>query len=293
MSILLNTVVTGIAIGSVYGLIAIGYTVAFNATRVFNLAQGDLVMVGVMLAYVLLNVEHLPELLVLLIVVAGVVAVTLVEERVAVYPFLRRSREGIGWFISTLAFALVVETLAFNLYGNRPPLPVRSPLPVANLNFGPVHISPRLVFPVGILLLILVALELFYRRTWLGLSMRSMAEDRELARMRGVNVSSMSALAFAISGAIAGLAGFVIAPITLANTSIGIDYSLKGFVALAIGGFGSLRGAVVGALVLGVSEQIFDAYVSSTYEIVVGLMLLLVVLVVRPLGIFGTSVRRV
>jgi branched-chain amino acid transport system permease protein len=133
---------------------------------------------------------------------------------------------------------------------------------------------------------------LFYSRTWTGQAMRSAAEDREAASLIGINPETMSRRAFFMSGLLAGLAGYVIAPITFSNPSVGLGFTLKGFLALAIGGFGSIRGAVVGGLALGLCEQLFDVYGSSNYEIVVGAVLVLLVLTFRPEGLFKTTAAR-
>jgi branched-chain amino acid transport system permease protein len=122
---------------------------------------------------------------------------------------------------------------------------------------------------------VMVALEVFYKRTWLGTAMRGVAEDREVAALRGIDALQISRLAFAIAGLVTALAAFVVAPIVSADVSVGLTYGLKGFIALAAGGFGSLRGCVIGGLLLGVAEQMFDLYVSSNYEILAGLILVL------------------
>jgi branched-chain amino acid transport system permease protein len=294
VNLVVNAIATGLAIGSVYGLIAIGYTVVFNATRVFNLAQGDLVMVGVLLSYWALDLEHWPQLAAFGFVLVGVVVVSLFEERVVVRPFLRRPAENIGWFISTLAFSLIVETIATILYGNHPPEPVPSPLSGRAVHLGTVTISPQLLLAIVTLLVVTAAVELFYRGTWLGQAMRATAEDREVAALRGIDPARMSTLAFGIGGLVAAVGGFVIAPVVFSDVSIGLAYGLKGFIALAIGGFGSLRGAVIGAFALGAAEQVFDLYVSPRYEILAALALLMAVLALRPTGLFGeTGVRRV
>jgi branched-subunit amino acid ABC-type transport system permease component len=136
------------------------------------------------------------------------------------------------------------------------------------------------------------AIEVFYARTWMGRAMRATAQDRTAAALRGISPDRVGAFAFALGGLVAGVAGFVVAPIVFSNVTIGLSYSLKGFLALAIGGFGSIRGAVAGALVLGVGEQIFDLYVSPLFEQVAGLGLLLIVLALRPNGIFGRYAAR-
>lgn len=287
MSLLLNSIASGLAIGAVYGLVALGYTVVFNATRIFNLAQGDLVMLGVLLSYFLLDVAHWPQLPTLLAVVVGVPLVALFEERVVVRPFLKRPADNIGWFIATLAFSLVVETVVTILYGDNPPMAVPSPVPSTTVRFLGITIAPKLILAFGALVVVAVLLEIFYKRTWLGTAMRATAHDREVAALRGISPAKISALAFLIAGVTGAVAGYVVAPIVFSDVSIGLTYSLQGFVALAIGGFGSIRGALVGAFILGIGEQVWDQYFDPRYEIVAALILLMVVLAVRPTGIFG------
>ena len=292
MDLAINSIVTGLAIGSIYGLIAIGYTVVFNATHVFNLAQGDLVMVGVMVSYLALDVLHWPQAGAFGLVVVAVVALSLFEERFVVRPFLRRPGDNIGWFISTLAFSLIVESVATILYGDHPPLPIPSPLTSDGLHLGSVTISPQLLLAIISLIVVTILVEAFYRSSWTGQAMRATAEDRELAALRGIEPGRMSVLAFAIGGLVAAIGGFVIAPIVYANVSVGLTYSLEGFIALAIGGFGSIRGAVIGAWALGVSEQLFDLYLNARYEILADLTLLMLVVLIRPSGLFGAKGAR-
>lgn len=287
MDQLLNSIAAGLAIGSVYGLVAVGYTVVFNATRIFNLAQGDLVMLGVMLSWFLLNVWHWPQAGVFFAVLLGVPLVASFEERTVVRPFLRRTSDNIGWFIATLAFSLVVETIITILYGDNPPYAVPSGLPTSSLHFLGVTVTPQLVLAFGSLIVVTVLLELFYHHTWIGMAMRATAEDREVAAFRGIHPTRVSQLAFIVGGVVAAVAGYVVAPLVQSDVTIGLTYSLQGFVALAVGGFGSIRGALVGAWVLGVSEQLWDAYVDPRYEIVAALLLLLAVLAIRPTGFFG------
>jgi branched-subunit amino acid ABC-type transport system permease component len=292
VNLAVTAVLTGLAVGSVYGLIAIGYTVVFNATRVFNLAQGDLVMVGVLLSYYALEILHWPQAAAFMVVVTGTTMLAVFEERFVVRPFLGRKRDNIGWFIATLAFSLVIETVAINLYGYRPPEPIPSPLSDRALHVGSAVISPQLLLAVVALVVITVGIEGFYHHTWVGRSMRATAQDRDLAAMRGIEPGAMSMLAFALAGLLAGVGGYVIGPIVLSNVSIGLTYSLKGFITLAVGGFGSIRGAIVGAWALGVAEQLFDLYGSPRYELVVGLALLMLVLAVRPTGLYGGELAR-
>jgi branched-chain amino acid transport system permease protein len=291
MTLTVLAVVTGLAIGSVYGLIAIGYSVVFHASRVFNLAQGDLVMLGVMLSWYLLDVLHWPQVVTFCCVLVGVTFVSLVEERLVVRPFLKRGGDSIGWFIATLAFSLIVETTITDLYGNQQPNPIPG-IVRGSLRVGSVTISATMALAVVALIVVLVGVELLYRHTWAGVAMRAVSEDRELALLRGIDGRSMGRLAFLIGGVIAGLAGFVLGPIVSSDPSIGLNYGLQGFVAMAVGGFGNIRGAVVGAWILGIAEQVFDRFYTSNYEILAAVGVLLLVLVAKPTGLLSSTTGR-
>jgi branched-chain amino acid transport system permease protein len=295
VTLFLNAVVAGLAIGSVYGMIALSYTVVFNATSVFNVAQGDIVAVGVLLAWLFLDQAHVPQLVSLLLVVVAVVALCLVEDLVAVRRFLTAAHDegGIGVFIATLAVALILETVNNISYGTRPLADVPSIVGSSPIRVGSVSTSPQLLLAFIALIVITVILELFYRRTWLGTAMRACAEDREVVALRGVNPVRIGQIAFIIAGVVSGITGFILAPIVHADVTVGLTYGLKGFVALAVGGFGSFRGALIGAWVLGIAEQLFDLYSNAGFEPMVGFVLLLVVLAVRPGGLFGQSSVRV
>lgn len=293
MVVFVTAVIAGLAIGSIYGLIGIGYTVVFNATRVFNLAQGDLVMVAVMSSYFLLDVVKVPQVVDFVLVLAFLALLSAVEERTIVRPFLRKTGSAnLGWFISTLGFAAVIESVVDAAFGYHAVVSIPSPVPLVGIQIGSIDIGYRQLVVIGTFIAVIGLLELFYAKTWTGQAMRATAENRNAASLRGINPVTMSRTAFLMSGLIAGIAGFVIAPITFSDPTIGINYALKGFLALAIGGFGSIRGAVFGGLLLGVSEQVFDAYLSSNFEILVGLGLVLVVLGIRPEGMFRSSIAR-
>jgi branched-chain amino acid transport system permease protein len=292
MTLFLTALFAGLAVGSVYGLIALSYTVVFSSTSIFNIAQGDLMMAGVLMSYFCLDRWHLPQIVALFAVIAFVIALSLLEERVAVRPFLKRpGLGGLGWFIATLAFSLVIETAASDIYGQNPVAAIPGPFS-GTVSIAGVRVADNFILAFAAMIVVMLALELFYKRSWLGTAMRGVAEDREVASLRGIDALRISRLAFIIAGLVTALAAFVVAPIVSANVSVGLVYGLKGFIALAAGGFGSLRGCVLGGLLLGVGEQMFDLYVNSNYEVLAGLILILVILAVKPTGIFGTRAVR-
>jgi branched-chain amino acid transport system permease protein len=292
MTVFFTALIAGLAVGSVYGLIGISYSVVFSSSGIFNVAQGNLLSVGILVAYFALDEWKVPQVVALLLILAVVVGLSLIEELVAVRPIVARGTGGITWFISTLGFGLVLSTLALKIYGSRAVAAIPSAVGQSSIRVAGLAIAPKFVASFGLLIVVSFALEVFYRRSRLGTVMRAVAEDRDVAALRGVRVVRIGQMAFAIGGIITGLAAFVIAPIVSANISLGLLYGLKGFIALAVGGFGSMRGAALGGLLLGVSEQMLDTYWSSNYEILAGLGLILLVLMIRPQGLFNTASLR-
>lgn len=288
MTLFLIALVAGLGTGAVYSLIALSYNVVFNATGIFNIAQGDLMAAGILAAYFCLDVWHVGQVVTVLFVLAVVIALSMIEERIAVRPFLARTgTAGIGWFIATLGFALMIETGAQVIYGQKPVAGIGSAFGTGPIKLGSVAIAPKFLAALVMGLVVAAGLEAFYKKTWLGTAMRGVAEDRDAASLRGVDVRRISLYAFVLAGIVTGLTAFVVAPIVSADVTVGLSLGLKAFVALAVGGFGSLRGSIVGGLLLGVWEQMFDLYISSQYEILAGLILIIAVLIVRPVGLFG------
>jgi len=293
VSLFLTALVAGVAVGAIYAIVGIGYTVIFNATRVFNLAQGDLVMVGVMSSYYVLVVLKWGQLAAFILVTLFVVLIAMFEERAVVRMFLKKQGNAtFGWFIATLGFSLVLETIVNVSFGHHPITKIPSPFKLGGYHLGKVIFGYRQMFIVVTFFALIILLELFYQRTWIGQAMRGTAEDREAASLLGINPITVSRGAFALGGLVAGYAGFAIAPITFSDPTIGLAFTLKGFLALAIGGFGSIRGAIAGGLMLGIGEQLWDLYWGSKYDVLTGIILVLVALTLRPEGLFKTAAAR-
>jgi branched-chain amino acid transport system permease protein len=250
-------------------------------------------MAGVLVSYYCLDVWKIPQVLTLFVIIAVVIAISLVEERIAVRPFTSKpGHGGIGWFIATLGVSLVIETVAANIYGQKPIVPIPSIVGSSAIHVGSVTIAPKFILAFIVTIGVTIALEIFYKRSWLGTAMRGVAEDREVSALRGIDAKRISQLAFVIAGLVTGIAAFVVAPIVSADVTVGLAYTLKGFIALAAGGFGSLRGCIIGGFLLGIAEQMFDLYVSANYEVLAGLLLIILVLGIRPAGLFGVQAVR-
>lgn len=285
---LLALLVTGVTMGAIYAMVAVSFNVAYKPTNVFNMAQGELVMLGAMFAWGLMTQSALPWLVGAALALAAVAAIGLFEERVAVAALLRKPSHHHGWIISTLAFSIIVLNVADHVYGTDPqPVP---PVPGATLDtlqWGALTFSTQQVAVVLIAVASIALVEWVYRRTLVGKAVRAVAEDRDAARLNGISPARLTMTSFAIAAAYAALTGVVAAPLLLASTSIGLTLLVKGFMALAIGGVGSNWGALAAGILLGCVESLGSVSLTPDYRQVLLLAVVLLVLLVRPFGLFG------
>ena len=288
--ILTSQVVSGLATGCVYALIALGFVLIFKATDVVNFAQGEFVMVSGFISYTLLIGVGLPYGLVLVatIVLSGFMGVVL--ERVVVRPIMDAPIFSI--VIATIGASIVLRSSAGIVYGyDVLPLPTilsKDPVRVGVLQFTPMDVGV-----IGSSLVIMVALYLFFKLTKTGMAMRATAQSQTAARLMGVSVKGIFSLTWAISAAIGGVAGVLIAPIIYLDPNLGF-IGVKAFAGAILGGFGSIPGAIVGGMLLGVIENLSGYFFNAGIKQVSTYILLILVLVVRPSGFFGAApIRKV
>jgi branched-chain amino acid transport system permease protein len=290
VEILTSQVVSGLATGCVYALIALGFVLIFKATDVVNFAQGEFVMASGFIGYTLLILGGLPYWLVLIatIVLSGVMGVVL--ERVVVRPIMNAPIFSI--VIATIGASTVLRSSAGIVFGyDVLPLPtIFSKDPV---RLGVVSFTAMDAGVIGFSLVIMLALYLFFTRTRTGTAMRATAQSQTAARLMGVSVSRIFSLTWAISAAIGGVAGVLIAPIIYLDPNLGF-IGVKAFAGAILGGFGSIPGAIVGGMLLGIIENLSGYFFNAGIKQVSTYILLILVLVVRPSGLFGAAaVRRV
>jgi branched-chain amino acid transport system permease protein len=279
---------SALSVGAIYALVAVGYNIVFISSGAFNFAQAQLVMLGAFVAYWGLTTLRAPVVVVFLLAGALVAAAAALEERVAIRP----TRDIEAQLVTTVGVATLIEGATQLIWGAQP---LQVPF------FGPTGVARVLggrVFPVDLVLIavaIVVALGLaaLSRTTLLGLALLAISEDREAAEVRGINVRLLALATFAFSGLVAGLLGPVIGPKTFAVATLGSALALKGFVALAMGGFGSMTGGLLGGLAVGVIESFTARYVGEAYSNTMVFAALLLVLLVRPAGLFGRARERV
>ncbi len=285
----LQLLVNGVALGAAYALVALGFVLVLNATSAVNFAQGDLVMAGGLLAVALAPLIPLPGIVLLPVVLALMAALGLLLALAAYLPL--RRRPPVSVFISTIAIGIILQNGAAILFGPEP----RAAPPLfgdATLYLGGLAVPEQSLAIVAVAALLIGAQQWVFARTQLGRRLRATAQDPEMARACGVPVTSMILVTFAIGAACAGAAGLLLANRYFVTPTAGGDLILKAYIAVTIGGWGSVPGAVVGALLI----ALFEVGVSSvlSYPVALGALYLtlLAILVLRPQGLFGEAVRR-
>ena len=276
--------VNGLALGSIYALVALGLLLIFNTVQIVNFAQGQLLMMGAFIG-ISAAVEHqLPIASAWALTAAGMAVLGIVFMAIAYFPL--RGRPPFLVILTTIAMGIVLENLALIIWG---PLPVSLPSPVRGppLRFAGVVVSMHQAFIFTSVASILMAQYLFLTKTRFGIMMQATAQDLQMARLVGIRVNRTIAVAFALSAVLSGIAGLLVAPIFLAEPTMGGSLGLKGFVVSVIGGFGNLPGAVIGGLLLGVTETFGARYISSNFRDAYAFVIMIAFLVVWPRGLFG------
>lgn len=288
----LDTIVTGLTAGSLYGLVAVGFNILYRPTKVFNFAQGDLVMLGSMGGALLLTQLQWSWWAALAATMLAIAAIALLEERIAVAPVLKRSSHGTAWIITTLAVAMIIANIVGKVWGPDPiVVPAPAPLSTEMLPIDGVSVSSYQIALIVLTVLLVLAVERLYRSLW-GKAAMAVAEDRDAALLRGIDPRSIARWSFALGGAFAALTGMLAAPILNASTLLGVMLLLKGFASAAIGGLGSNRGALLAGYLIGIAEAFSALWLSPGYHNGVILVLVLGVLLVRPGGLFSSLEAR-
>jgi branched-chain amino acid transport system permease protein len=282
--------IAGITNGSIYSLIALGFCLIQNATGLVNFAQGDFVMIGAMMMITLCQVCHLPMPVAFVLATGTAAAIGLALEEGPIKH--SRNRDILSLVMITIGASISFRGTAVLIWGKNahilPPLGGETPIVFFN-----TAILPQSLWILGLSLLILALLYLFFQRTLTGKAMRAAADNPFGAALIGISVRRVVAMAFGLSGALGAMAGILITPITTMSYDAGLMLGLKGFAAAILGGYGSVLGAVVGGLTLGVLEALGAGYISSASKDAFAFLILLSILFVKPSGLFGQSgVRR-
>ncbi len=296
MDIFLQLVFSGIALGMIYAVIAFGYQLTFATSGTLNFGQGEALMLGALAGLSMVgNVHGGPYLnywlMIPLVLIFGALQGAFVEW-IGVRPAIKIKSE-FGWIMSTIALAIIFKNVAENIWG-KDDLTFPSPLSAAPFQVLGANIQPMQIVVVLGAIGMMVAVEIFNRKSIYGKAVVATSNDRDAAGLMGINTSQVITFSYALSSATAAFAGVLVAPLTLTGATMGSALGLKAFAVAIIGGLTSGVGAVVGGLILGVTETLTGFYISTGYKEVPGLILLLLVLAVKPAGLFGkTAIKKV
>lgn len=280
----LQLLVGGIAVGCIYALIGLGYSLIYSASGLMSFVQGEIFMLGAYVAFTIYVGLGIPFLFAVLIAIGIMFAFGMLLERSMISPLLRRGSQQIHIVLATIGLSIFLKNLAMILWGsdvkNFPSSFGEDPIKMAN-----VSISPQQIVIVVVTLACMVLLHLFMSKTRLGTSLRAAAQDPMAAGVVGINVPLTIGMAWALAAALSAVAGILLAPIYGVYPKMGAILSTKGFAAAVLGGYGNMYGAIIGGLIFGVVETMAAGYLSSSFKDIVSFGVLIIVLFVMPHGI--------
>lgn len=287
MSLFLQLLFTGLGIGAIYAMVSLGFVLLIRAANVVNFAQGEFSMLGAYAIVVLFNDLGVPYVISLILAVIAMAGFGVLFAGFAYWPLRHRGQMPV--IISTIGGSILLSNLVLTLYG---PSPQTIPplFDSAGFQVGEVFMDTQYIVIMVVAVLLVILQYLIFEKTLLGKKLQATSQDKEMASMLGIPVAVMILITFGYSAAIGGLAGVLVAPVLFVSVGMGALVALKAFAANIIGGFGSIPGAIIGGLVIGVSETLGAAYVSVPYKDAFAFLILLLVLLVRPQGLFGENI---
>ena len=301
MVAILQAVFSGLALGSIYALVALGFNITHNTTKTLNFGQGEFLVAGAFVAVsgVLLlagkgvtgsltpqdvTLWRYGGSLVISIVVLGLLGILLYYT--AVRPFI--GLPGLAWVMSTIGFGIIIQNTALAIWGPSP-MVLPSPLGDSVIRIGGAGVLPQEVLVLVSSIVVMLCLDTVMRKTKIGKAVRAVAQSQSAATLMGINVSAVIVLAFVVSSSLAGLAGLLIAPITTVSVFMGVTLALKAFSAAIVGGLSNARGCMLGGFLLGLIESLVGLWHAELREISI-FLLIIIVLVVKPEGLLGQRI---
>ena len=288
MDKLIQTLISGLSLGSIYALIALGYTMVYGIAKMLNFAHGDVIMVGAYAVITAVFTMGLPPFIAILISIALCALLGIVIEFLAYRPL--RQAQPLAVLITAIGVSYLLQNLALLIYGSeQKAFPTIVALPTVHI--GGVYIDGITLATLVVTAVIMVALSLFINKTRMGKAMRAVSEDKEAAELMGISVNRTITVTFAIGSALAGVAAiFYGAAYTYIRPTTGAMPGIKAFTAAVFGGIGSIPGAMLGGILLGVIEQLSKTYISTLWADAIVFGVLVVVLVVKPTGLLGKKI---
>lgn len=279
-------VMAGLTYGAIYAVVAIGFNIIYNTTGIINFAQGEFVMLGGMTAYTLHLYLPLP------VAIALAVIITMVVGALVEILFIRwlKGPSVLRLIIITIGVSIVIREVALQIWGETVrALPYFTGNEISSIEVGGVYISPQVLWVLGLTLVTVLALGMFFKFTRTGRQMRACSANRDAAMLCGISAKNMVTMSFALSAAIGALAGCAISPITYVSYNSGTGLAIKGFTVAILGGLGNSAAAVVAGLLLGLLESFSIWVMPAAYKDAISIAILLLILFVRPSGLFGSK----
>ncbi len=288
----ISYLINGISLGSVYAIIALGYTMVYGIAKMLNFAHGDIIMVGAYVAFTSINSLGMNPFLSVIVATVACTALGVLIERVAYRP-LRNAASPLAVLITAIGVSYLLQNLALLIFGaNTKTFPEIIKLPTLSLAGGELKISGVTILTIVACLLIMALLVLFIKNTKAGQAMLAVSEDKGAAQLMGINVNRTIALTFTIGSALAAISGILLCSAYPSLTPYtGSMPGIKAFVAAVFGGIGSIPGALIGGILLGVIEILGKAYISSQLADAIVFAVLIIVLLVKPTGILGKNIQ--
>jgi branched-chain amino acid transport system permease protein len=281
----IQTLLTGLAIGGIYALMAVGYSLVFSILNFSNFAYGSIIMLGAYIGYYAMVKLGMPVGVSIIVSILGSATLCYLNERLAYSPLRKRRASSLFFMISAMGTSIFLENLVYATIGARfysfPEL-----FKTHNLAFGGISIGLLDVFAIAFSFCAIMSLNLFLQRSRTGIAIRAASYDIDVCMLNGVNITALIGLVFGFAGALAGISGMFLGMKYIVYPTMGW-ITAKAYIAAVIGGLGSLPGAVVGGVLLGVLETFVSAYVSSVVRDVFSFSLLVLLLMVMPTGLFG------
>jgi len=283
MENLIQTIIVGLSVGAIYGLVALGFTIVYRSLYVINFAQGDVFMVGSFMGYVGFSLTSLYPVPIFfsVLVAAGVIAII---TTFLIYKKIHRA-DHLTFAIASIGVGIAMQNIVRMITPDARKYPDVFGEKV--LSIGDIYISQQYIWILGITLALILLLQLFFYRTKFGKAMRAVSENRDMASLLGINVRQTVYATFVISSVVGAVGGILIGPIYFVSFDMGFMTGLKAFSAAILGGIMSVPGTLIGGFILGITENLGGVYVSSDYKDGIAFALLIFMLMVKPTGLFG------
>jgi branched-chain amino acid transport system permease protein len=287
--VFIQVLIGALVIGSVYGLLGLGYSLIYSASGLMSFVQGELLMLGAFIGLTFFRYLELPFLVSLLFTMIFMYGFGVLIERFIIRKLLKAEVNTIFIVLATIALSIILQNFAMFVWGSNvfqfPPI-----FSVSRIQFGSFQIPPEAIMAIIIGLVVMVLFHFFMTKTRLGTSMRAAAQDPIAAKTLSINVSFITGVTWGIASMLAGIGGVLIGPIYGVSLHMGVMISLKGFAGAVIGGYGNMYGAIVGSLLLGGVETFTAAYISSMYKDFISFFILILFLIFKPHGLFKGKV---